>query len=323
MDIIFVIAGLVLLYYGGDWLVQGSSRIATAFGISSLIIGLTIVAIGTSAPELFVSLLAVIRSSEDVGIALGNVVGSNIANIGLILGLTGMITPIAVHEALIKREIPIMLVVTLVASLFALDANLSRLEGMILLGGFIAFNIFFYRLAMREHDAHEAEIEALEKETGQDIVDPGDSVKIPMEIGRVIVGIIGLVIGAQLLVEGATNIAEALGVPQIVIGVTMVAFGTSLPELATSLTAAFKGESDIALGNVIGSNIANLLLVLGATVTIVPFEIEAGLPATEFFVMIAFSLLLIPFARNRQLSRTESGFFLIAYMVFIAYSFLA
>lgn len=319
-DVLLVIIGLVALYFGGGWLVQGASRIAVAFGISAIIIGLTIVAIGTSAPELLVSLSAANRG--DAGIALGNVIGSNIANIGLILGLTGLIAPIAVSQTLVRREIPLMIFITIASCVLIVDGSISRFDGVILFSGFIAFNAFFYFLAQRQYKEHEAEEAAMEAELGHDIPDPGDDVRIPIELGRLIVGVIALAFGAEWLVEGASNIAAALGVPDIVIGVTMVAFGTSLPELAASLTAAFKGESDIAVGGIIGSNIANLLLVLGATAIVLPFEIMEGLTTFEFIVMIAFAILLLPFARNKVLSRLESGIFFVVYVAFILYSFL-
>jgi cation:H+ antiporter len=328
-DVLLIAVGLVGLYLGGGWLVQGSTRIATAFGVSVLIIGLTIVAIGTSMPELIVSVLSALRGAS--GIALGNVIGSNIANIGLILGLTGIIAPIAVHETLIKREIPILLIVTLFASLLILDGFISRLDGVLLLFGFVVYNLLLYFLARQQAIAHDAEIEAKEAAIGKDIPDPGDSVNVPFEVGRVVLGIVVLVIGANLLVDGASNIALALGIPPLVIGVTMVAFGTSVPELATSLTAAFKGESDIAVGNVIGSNVANLLLVLGATAFVLPIEIgtstdgvgSAELSIVEFGVMIAFTLLLLPFARNREFSRFESALFFGVYLAFVAYTLLS
>lgn len=306
-DLVYVALGLVGLFLGGDWLVRGASRIAQAFSISPLIIGLTIVAIGTSAPELVVSLIAATQGNS--GIALGNVLGSNIANIGLILGLTGVISAVAVKETLVRREIPIMILTTFFATLLVLDGQLSRLDGILLLFGFLVFTLMFYYLARADSMDEDDE--------------PRDtSIRIPVEIGFVLLGSVGLVLGANFLVEGATNIARALGVPDLIIGVTVVAIGTSLPELATSLTAAFKGESDIAVGNVVGSNISNLLLILGATSFVGPFTILPDLSAVgiEFIAMLGFSLMLWPFARNRVLSRFESALFLGAYLAFIIFS---
>lgn len=319
-DIIFVIIGLVGLFFGGDWLVEGASRVALRFRVSPLVIGLTIVALGTSAPELLVSIQAALQGSA--GLAMGNVIGSNIANIGLILGLTGLLLPLIVDEKLVRREIPIMIFATLIASLLLFDGSVSRSDGVLLLVGFATFNGLFYWVAKRNSN------DDIEKNKNDDseIIEDGEkpkSINIWVEAGRIAAGSLFLVVGANLMVEGATNLASALGVSDLIIGVTVVAFGTSLPELATSLTAGLKGQSDIAIGNVIGSNVANLLLVLGATATIAPFTVaETAVSASEVGVMIVFTLLLWPFARNREISRGEAGFFFMAYLGFIAYTVL-
>lgn len=317
VDIVRVVAGLIGLFIGGEWLVRGASRVAEHFGISPLIIGLTIVAIGTSAPELLVSIIAALGGSSDL--ALGNVVGSNIANIGLILGLTGLITPVAVQVTLVRREIPLTILITVFAVLLMLDGAVQRLDGLLLMVGFIATSAFFYWLAVQQHEEDEAA--HADDPPGAD----DKKVQLGLEFVRIIAGIAALVLGANLLVEGASNIARGLGVPELIIGVTMVAFGTSLPELATSIMAAIRKENDIAVGNVIGSNIANLLLVLGATAFIQPFDIQPDLQtvSVELVVMLAFSLLLWPFARNRILSRRESALFLGGYLAFVVYSFIA
>jgi len=319
LNLVFVLLGLAGLYIGGEWLVTGSSRVALAFRVSPMFIGLTIVAIGTSVPELVVSLLAALDGSP--GLALGNVVGSNIANIGLILGLTGTIHVLSVNESLVKREIPIMIFVTLIASGLALDGKFDRLDGLILLAGFVFFTGVFYYFARESGSSDEDMLADL------DLPDPDSGGKLainrPMEFGRILIGSLILIVGARLMVTGARNVAEAIGVSELVIGVTIVAFGTSLPELATSLTAAFKGENDIAIGNVIGSNIANLLLVLGATSVTRPINIgQTDLSIVEYVVMIGFALAMLPFARNKELSRFESAVFLGAYIAFILYSFL-
>jgi cation:H+ antiporter len=319
LNVVYILLGLTGLYFGSEWLVTGSSRTALYFKISPLIIGMTIVAVGTSAPELVVSVLAATEGSP--GLALGNVIGSNIANIGLILGLTGTLKVLAIHETLVKREIPIMIVVTLFASVLILDGRLNRIDGLLLLFGFVAFTGFFYYLAREEHDdAEQVILEEIDVEMDEQTRKV--KVNLRMEAVRIFVGSIVLIIGARLMVTGATNFAEAIGVSDLVIGVTLVAFGTSLPELATSLTAAFKGENDIAIGNIIGSNIANLLLVLGAASTVATIDVgRTDLSVVEYLVMIAFSLLLLPFARNRELSRVESAIFLGCYVAFIVYSF--
>ncbi|MGJ3240638.1 MAG: calcium/sodium antiporter [Anaerolineae bacterium] len=313
-NILLVIAGLAGLYFGGEWLVTGASRMALRFNVPAIVIGLTVVAVGTSAPELFVSVQAALGGQE--GISLGNVIGSNIANIGLILGLAGAISVVSVQRSLVKREIPILIVITLATIATTLDGEISRLEGALLLLGFVAFNVYFYYLA--QHDT-EVKIEAPDP----DKLEPEDT-HITVDLMYIVSGIALLVIGSRLMVIGATAVAQALGVSELVIGITVVAFGTSLPELATSITAIIKKEDDIAIGNVIGSNVANLLLVLGTTASIRAIDITASdLSAVEYVVMIGFTLLLLPFARNRSLSRLESALFLGAYFAFIAYSFLS
>jgi cation:H+ antiporter len=315
MNLLSIAGGLIGLYFGGEWLVKGASRTALSFALSPLIIGLTVVSIGTSAPELLVSVQAALNGSA--GIALGNVIGSNIANIGLILGVTGLIKSIRVQDSLVTREIPLMLVVTVFASLLILDGTLSRLDGVLLLFMFVAMNGLFYYLARQ--DPSEVDLTIDEDHDG---IPDAQEVKIPVELVRILFGIGSLVLGANLLVSGASDIARSVGISELVIGLTMVAFGTSLPELAASVTAALKDEADIAIGNVIGSNIANLLLVLGATAFILPFDVGGELSVVEFVAMIGFSFMLLPFARNRELSRRESALFLGAYLAFVTYSFL-
>ncbi len=309
-NFILILIGLVGLYFGGDWLVDGASRIAERFKIPPLIIGLTIVAIGTSAPEFVVSTIAALNGTP--GIALGNVIGSNIANIGLILGLTGVVHAITVKESLIRREIPILIFVTIFATILIFDGWLTRLDGILLLVGFIAYNFLFYYLATHEHDT-----------SGQPTPDKAQKeISLPRQIFFILVGSVLLVVGADVLVRGATEVARSLGVSDLVIGVTAIALGTSLPELVTSLNAAMSKQTDIAVGNVVGSNIANLLLVLGGTAAIRDIDVsQTSLSIVEYVVMLAFTLMLYPFARNRELSRLESALFLGAYIAFIVYSF--
>lgn len=316
-NVLLIAAGLAGLYFGGEWLVTGASRIAHRLGLSPLLIGLTIVAIGTSAPELFVSVSSALRGSS--GIALGNVIGSNIANIGLILGLTGIIATVTVKRTLIRREIPILIFVTVFASILILDGQISRLDGLLLLLGFVGFNGVFYWLSHRNGD--DDIIDDLEE---LDLPPEGQQTSLQKPALFVLMGIGLLVIGSNLMVEGAVNLARSFGISELVIGVTMVAFGTSLPELATSITAAIKKEVDIAVGNVIGSNVANLLLVLGATTAINPINVgDTSLSIVEFVVMIGFTVMLVPFLRNRILATRESAFFVGIYFAFIIYSFLS
>jgi cation:H+ antiporter len=310
-----VILGLVGLFVGGEWLVRSAARLARSFGVSSLVIGLTVVAFGTSVPELLVSIDAALRGSSDI--ALGNVIGSNIANIGLILGLTGLIAPIAVDWSLIKREIPLMIAISFAVYLLALDGEISALDGLIMGVGFIAFNAYSYLAAKadRREISHELnEFQELEGLKGK--------VNRLQELGRLVIAIALLMLGAQWTVTGAVSIARSFGVSELIIGITLVAFGTSLPELATSIMAALRRESDIAIGNVIGSNIANLLAILGITAIVRPIPVAPGLLAFELLVMIGFAALLLPFVFRRVLRRPSAVFLFAGYAGFIALSFL-
>ncbi len=314
-DIVLVALGLVGLFLGGDWLVKGVGRLASSFGVSSLVIGLTVVAFGTSAPELLVSLNAAFQEHSDI--VIGNILGSNIANIGLILGLTGLLYPIAVQWQLIRREIPIMIGVCVAALLFALDGSISQIDGLIMFIGFIGFTAFSYLAARR--DQREIAPELDEFEAYEHLV---DQVNRRRELGRLVLGIGVLVLGARLMVDGAVSIASDLGVSELIIGITVVAVGTSLPELATSFMAALRKESDIAIGNVVGSNVANILMILGLTSIFRPIGVEEGLIRFEFPVMIGFSTLLLPFSLNRRLDRWQAGLLLLGYIAFTAASFL-
>ncbi|MDX2075224.1 MAG: calcium/sodium antiporter [bacterium] len=315
IDIGYIITGLIGLVWGGNWLVTGASRLAESLGIPRLIIGLTIVALGTSAPELFVNISSVLNGSTDI--ALGNVVGSNISNIAFILGFTGMITPIVVQSILVRREIPIMIVVALVAYGLSLDGQLNQLDGIILVIGFLAFNGLMIWITLKDKNVTTAP--DVPEFNAQEIV----AINRLLEAGRFVMGLIILVIGANLTVTGAINIATAIGVSQLVIGVTLVAIGTSLPELTTSIIAAIRKESDLAIGNVVGSNIINILLILGLTAAIQPVNVPTNALQFDFLVMIVFSILLLPLAiRRGRLTRFESMLLLIGYICFVAMTIL-
>lgn len=314
LSILGIVAGLVALFFGGNWLVKGASRLAESLGISPLIVGLTVVAIGTSAPELLVSLRAALSGSSDI--AVGNIVGSNIANIGLILGLSGLIFPISVHVNLLRREIPIMIGVALLAVILFQDALVGRIDGLILLIGFAIFMIFVVISARGEQEnTYDISEEAVESTPEQ--------IQRGREALRLIVGIIVLMLGAQLTVDNATDLARSLGVSELVIGITLVAVGTSLPELVTSVTAAIRKESDIAIGNVVGSNIFNVLAILGMTAVVQPIAIAEQIVKVDSLVMLGFSLLLLPFVLDRKLGRIEAVIFILAYIGFTAYAILA
>ena len=314
-NLVLLLAGLVGLFFGGNWLVRGASNLAMSFGVSILIIALTFVAIGTSMPELLVSAQAALAGKSDL--AIGNVLGSNIANIGLILGATGLIAPLSVKAVILRREIPIMILFTVFTYILTLDGQIGRVDGLLLLFSFAGFNTMFYYLAKKEQEARDR------------LLADVDDVQITSKLGRpkellfLLLGIVALVVGARLMVEGAVNIARLVGVSELVIAITLVAFGTSLPELAASLSAAFHKKTDLAIGNVVGSNIANLLLILGVTSLLRPIAVSRAEVQFEFLVMIAFAVLLIPFMRHQKFGRRQSAIFLGAYIAFIIYSLAA
>lgn len=300
---LFLVLGLVLLYFGAEGLVRGSSSLALRLGLSPLVVGLTVVAFGTSSPELMVSLRAALQGQSDISV--GNVVGSNICNIGLILGLCALITPIATNSQIIRIDIPIMLGATVAALIVLADGALGRAEGAILFASLLAYIFFSIRLARhRPADALGAEFAEEVK-----ISKRGLAVDILMVLG----GLLLLVLGARFLVDGAVIVARTLGWSEALIGLTVVAIGTSLPELATSLLAAVKRESDIAVGNIIGSNIFNLLGILGITAMVHPLQ-SGGVGMVDFAVMGAFALVLWPMAFHQQrLTRPEGAVLLAGY----------
>lgn len=304
---LFVVGGLVFLAGGAEALVRGSTSIALRVGVTPFVIGLTIVAFGTGSPELFVSVEAAYRGNS--GIALGNVVGSNISNIALILGASAVVRPMQVRSQLIRREMPLMIAVTLLLCLLLFDGVLSRVDGLLLATGSIVYTTFAYISAKRDRSSVvREEFDAGIRELGRPAW---------LDSTLVIVGFVALLIGAKLLLVGATVVATALGVSQVVIGLSVVAIGTSLPELATSVVAAFRGEADVAFGNVIGSNILNILFILGVAALIRPFAVQ-GLRPLDIGVLIGTALLILPLMwRGSVLNRWEGGALLIGYVIYL------
>jgi len=298
-----IITGIILLSFGAESLVRGSSRLATRFGIPPLIIGLTIVAFGTSSPELLVSLSAATKGANDV--AIGNVVGSNIFNIAVILGLTALIRPPSVHLDLIRREMPFMIAISLVAFGLVWLGSVSRPTGILLFLVLCAYVTVSVRAARQVPDGGLADL-------------PEDP-QMPIWLCSILIvaGLGVLIAGSHLFVTGAIGAARTLGVSEAVIGLTIVAAGTSLPELATSIVAAIKKESDIAIGNIVGSNIFNILGILGLTASILPLKV-AGIGLRDAGFMLGFAILLLPFAfSQRSISRLEGSIFLGLYGVYL------
>jgi cation:H+ antiporter len=310
LDIVTILLGLLGLFFGGEWLIRASSRLATALGIPALIVGLTIVALGTSAPELVVCLVAAINGLSDI--AIGNVVGSNIANIGLILGIAGLIRPIRVNLRLVRREIPIMIAISMLVFAMATDGEIGRLEGLLLVMGYGVFTYVLYATAPKQPRDSDLVAEVAEIEGTPVTITP------LREFGSIVVSLVFLAGGAQLTVNGATSIARTVGISEIVIGLTLVAVGTSLPEIMTTAMAALRGHDDLGAGNAVGSNISNLLVILGVTALISPVAIDPGLLSFEFPVMVLFALVPIPFVLNQVLARWEAGVLLVAYIGFVA-----
>jgi cation:H+ antiporter len=308
IDVVMLIGGLVVLYYGAEYLVRGAANSSTLLGVSPLFIGLTVVAFGTSLPELVVSLTAVLRDSNDI--ALGNVVGSNIANIGLVLAAGAFLFTVNVPRKTLKRDIPLMFLFTGILIVLSIDRVLSRMEGSLLATGLILFTLYCARAASKETaDTHEAVIKV--KEPSHEIKSLG--VELVICAG----GIAAVILGAHFLVKAAVALARAFHVSEMVIGMTVVAVGTSLPELATTVVAAYRKQSDIAVGNVIGSNIFNIGFVLGMTALARPVFVPGEIITGEMLVMVAFGLAILPSAARFHMDRLSGGALLGAYALFV------
>ena len=320
MDIVIailkIIGGFAVLVWGAERFVHGAAATAKNLGVSTLVIGLTIVGFGTSAPEILVSLMAAINGSP--GIAVGNALGSNITNIGLVLGTTALLYPLVVNSRILKREFPILLA-TMGLGLFLLwDQHLSRLDGAILLGSLVVFTVWLVRVGMTQPASEPLTIE-VESEIPR------------MSLGRAsmwtAVGLVLLLISSRILVDGAVAIATIFGVSDLIIGLTIVAIGTSLPELAASVVSAIKKEPDIALGNVIGSNMFNLLAVLGIPGLIAPMQLEPDMLSRDYAVMLVFTIMLFIFAYGfrgpGRINRVEGGIMLTGYIAYMVVLYLS
>ncbi len=319
LNILLCLVGFVLLYYGAEWLVKGSSSLARSLGVTPIVIGLTVVAFGTSAPELVVSLISSIKAKSMI--AVGNVVGSNICNIALVLGMAALFQPITSHPSVVRRDIPLMLVISVYLLALSLNSVLGRFEGATLFGGVILYTIFNYYVALKETKPEPGE-EAVSVETGIEEIEYVD--KRSKQIGLILVGIIGVVGGAQIVVESAVKIMTVLGVSEKFIGLTIVAFGTSLPELATSVVAAMRKEMDISIGNLVGSNVFNILSVLGAASLVRPIPIPGGFFASgliyDYLVMMLTSFLpWLMMRKDFTVTRRDGIILLFCYVGYVTY----
>lgn len=323
LEMILILLGFFLLIKGADWLVDGASSLAKRLNVSDLVIGLTVVAFGTSAPELAVS--AISSWSGNADIAIANIVGSNIANVLLILGVASIITPLVVTKGTVWKEIPLSLLAVVLVGIMSADAiidstsfsALTRIDGLVLLSFFVIFIYYTFGLAKSEASGQD-ELGKQAKEGA------GSPTKLFSSLIFLTIGLVGVVLGGKLVVDNAVSIAQLMGISASLIGLTIVALGTSLPELVTSIVAALKKNADIAVGNVVGSNIFNVFLILGVSSVINPLNISiSGL--FDIAMAIFASLLLFIFmfvGRKRILQRWQGGFFLIsyfAYMIFLVF----
>ena len=321
MTILMFLAGLTGLVIGAELLVRGASKLALSFGISPLVVGLTIVAFGTSAPEVAVSLGAVLDGKTDI--AIGNVVGSNIFNVLFILGLSAIITPLVVNVQLIRQEVPIMIGASLLLFVLILDGKLSWLDGSLLFALMLVYTVFLIIQSRAEtkaaKDEYAAEFKPAEK--------GGWDSKLPVQLLLIAAGLAFLVLGSEWLVNASVIFAKAMGVSDLIIGLTIVAAGTSMPEVATSIAAAIKGERDIAVGNVVGSNTFNILGCLGLS-SIFSGDLGLVVPSAllnfDIWVMLAVALACLPvFVTGREIARWEGGVFLFYYVAYVTYLILA
>jgi cation:H+ antiporter len=314
--VVFFVLGLVVLVVGAELLVRGASRLAAAVGISPLIIGLTVVAFGTSAPEMAVSVRSALSGEGGADIAIGNVVGSNIFNILFILGLSAAIAPLVVSQRLVRFDVPLMIGVSVLLLLLALDGRLDRLDGAVLFGGIVAYTIFAIVQGRRESKA------VADEYAGEFSEAPGKPAGLALNLGYIVAGLALLILGAHWLVESAIAMARAFGVNELVIGLTIVAAGTSLPEVATSVMASIKGERDIAVGNVVGSNLFNILCVLGLSSLVAPDGINVAPSALHFDIpiMIAVAFACLPiFFTGYAIARWEGLLFLGYYVLYTVF----
>ncbi len=322
LQIVLLVIGFALLYFGAEWLVKGAASLAKSLGISTVVIGLTVVAFGTSAPELVVSVVASIQNKSMI--AVGNVVGSNICNIALILGLAALIIPVTANRSVVRRDIPLMLAISAYLLILSLDSYISRAEGVTLFGGVILYTVYNYYIATRKKkpagqcaatmdvalDTEAAEIDCIESR--------------PMQVVLILLGIAGVIIGAQVMINAAVVLMRELGVGEKFIGLTIVAVGTSLPELATSVVAAVKKEMDISIGNLIGSNVFNILSVIGMAGMVRPIPIPGGFIESglliDYLVMMLISFLpLVIMFKDNTVHRKDGFILLCCYVGYLAY----
>ncbi|MGR5332141.1 calcium/sodium antiporter [Photobacterium damselae] len=312
--VVLLCIGLALLVWSADRLVFGSAALARNMGVAPLVIGMTILAMGSSAPEMMVSATAALAGKTDT--AVGNVLGSNIANIALILGVTAMLKPLTIGSTIIRRELPLMLVVTLIAGALLWDNYLGFAEGVLLLVLFVLFLLAMLYISKKAKQEGDVMVDEQESEIPQNVSNTASFIWI-------IVGLALLLYSSDMVVESAVTIAKYYGMSDLVIGLTIIAVGTSLPELAASVASVLKGEDDMAVGNIIGSNVFNILAVMGIPGILNPSAISPLAMGRDFYVMLGVSVLLLIMAlgKNRRINRVEGGILLICFIAYQAYLF--
>ena len=322
LNLAFFVIGFFMLYYGANLLVKGSSSLAQSLNLTPLVIGLTVVAFGTSAPELVISVVSSIKDKSMI--AVGNVIGSNICNIALVLGVSALIQPIKGHRSVIRRDIPIMLGISFYLLLISFNSKIGRLEGASLFGGIIVYTLFNYYMAIKESRQEFSDGSVAFESAVNEI---GYVTSRTRQILLIVVGITGVIIGAEILIDSALIIMKNFGVSEKFIGLTIVALGTSLPELATSVVAALRKEMDISIGNLVGSNVFNILSVLGAASLVRPISIPGGFIASglliDYLVMMFISFLPWLMMRKTSTVTRKDGLILLScYIGYVVYLIL-
>ena len=307
--LVMLVIGFVFLVKGADWFVEGAAGIAVKLGIPEIIVGLTIVAMGTSAPEAAVSITSAFKGSADI--TIGNVVGSNILNVAIILGLTAVITTIAVLKSTVFIDIPFTLVVTILLLLLGLDGTVGRVDGIILWVFFIGYLVYLF-VRTKKNKNSDADEESDEIEAGK---------KLPIWklLILIVIGVVLIVLGSDVAVDGAKGIAKIMGMSDRLIGLTIVALGTSLPELVTSVTAAKRGSADLAVGNIVGSNIFNILFVVGTSALIIPVTFQAAFIVDSIIAAVVMVLLFLCVVRKKELNRVGGIVLLLSYVAYFIY----
>lgn len=319
LAIVILVLGFLVLIGGGELLVRGASQLASIAGVSPLVIGLTVVSLGTSSPELAVSIKACVGGQTDL--AVGNVIGSNIVNVLLVLGASALIAPLIVSSQLIRFDVPIMIAASALMFIFSVSGKISFFEGLILTSGLVSYIGWSVMQSRRENEAIRTEFESKSR-TGPRLTAKG----IVSQVLIVLAGLVLLTLGSNMLVSGASTLAEMMGMSELMIGLTVVAIGTSLPELVASMVACWKGEREIAVGNVVGSNLFNILGVIGVSALVAPDGIRVSQAAIQFDmpIMIAVSVACLPiFFTGNKISRMEGGIFLAYYVAYMTYLILA